>query len=118
MWQVRYMSDTITIPDTSRRLREQEKEEIKKQPPYHVILHNDDDHTYEYVIEMLKKLFGHPEPKGFELAREVDTKGRVIVDTTSLERAELKRDQIHAYGPDKRLERCKGSMSASIEPAE
>ena len=112
------MTDTITIPETTRRLKEEQEEEVKKQPPYHVILWNDDDHTYEYVIEMLKKLFGHPEPKGFMMAKEVDTKGRVIVDTTSLERAELKRDQIHAYGADPRLPRCKGSMSASIEPAE
>ena len=34
------------------------------------------------------------------MACEVDTTGRVIVDTTTKERAELKRDQIHAYGPD------------------
>ncbi len=111
------MSDTITLPGTSRRVKEEEKEDVKKQPPYHVVLHNDDDHTYQYVIEMLKKLFGHPEPKGFQMATEVDTKGRVIVDTTSKERAELKQEQIHAYGADPRLPRCKGSMSASIEPA-
>ena len=85
---------------------------------YHVIILNDDEHTFDYVIEMLKKLFGHPEPRGFQMAHEVHTKGRVVVDTTSRERAELKRDQIHAYGPDHRLERCKGSMSATIEPAE
>jgi ATP-dependent Clp protease adaptor protein ClpS len=112
------MSDTVTLPATSRRLKEEEKEQTKRQPPYHVILHNDDDHSYEYVIEMLKKLFGHPEPKGFQMAKEVDTKGRVVVDTTSKERAELKRDQIHAYGPDPRIPRCEGSMSASIEPSE
>jgi ATP-dependent Clp protease adaptor protein ClpS len=112
------MADTITLPTTSRRLKEDEKEQVKRQPPYHVLLFNDDDHTFEYVIEMLKKLFGHPEPKGFQMATEVHTKGRVVVDTTSKERAELKRDQIHAYGADHRLPRCKGSMSATIEPAE
>jgi ATP-dependent Clp protease adaptor protein ClpS len=48
----------------------------------------------------------------------VDTEGRAIVCTTSLERAELKRDQIHAFGPDPRIVRCSGSMSAQIEPAE
>jgi ATP-dependent Clp protease adaptor protein ClpS len=111
------MTDTITLPETTRRLEEEEQEDVKKLPPYHVILHNDDDHTFEYVIEMLKKLFGHPEPKGYQMAYEVHTRGRVIVDTTSKERAELKRDQIHAYGTDRRLPRCKGSMSASIEPA-
>ena len=89
----------------------------KKQPPYHVVLLNDDDHTYAYVIEMLQRIFGHSKEKAFQMAKEVDTTGRVIVDTTTMERAELKRDQIHAYGRDWRLNRCKGSMSATIEPA-
>ena len=51
------------------------------------------------------------------MAKEVDTTGRVIVMTTTMEHAELKRDQIHAFGPDPLLKRCKGSMSAMIEPA-
>ncbi len=89
----------------------------RRQPPYHVVLLDDDDHTYEYVIEMLGKLFGHNKNKAYMMAREVDTTGRVIVDTTTKERAELKRDQIHAYGADWRLKRCKGSMRATIEPA-
>ncbi|MGD0766951.1 MAG: ATP-dependent Clp protease adaptor ClpS [Tepidisphaeraceae bacterium] len=87
-------------------------------PPYHVILLNDDDHTYEYVIEMLKVLFAYPDEKGFQLAKEVDREGRVILMTTHRERAEFKRDQIHAYGVDPRVATCKGSMSATIEPAE
>jgi ATP-dependent Clp protease adaptor protein ClpS len=110
------MSEPTTLPVPKTRPREEEK--VRRQPPYHVILLNDDDHTYQYVIRMLKELFGYPETKGFLLAEEVDRTGRVIVLTTSLERAELKRDQIHAYGPDPLLDRCKGSMSAVIEPAE
>lgn len=90
----------------------------KMLPRYHVVLLNDDDHSYGYVIRMLGELFGHPEPKAYLMAKEVDTTGRVIVDTTSLERAELKRDQIHAYGADPSIARCKGSMSAEIEPAD
>ena len=88
----------------------------KKQPRYHVVLWNDNDHTYHYVIAMLKKLFGHPPATGFKLAREVDRDGRVVVLTTTREHAELKRDQIHAYGADTLLARSKGSMSATIEP--
>jgi ATP-dependent Clp protease adaptor protein ClpS len=87
-------------------------------PLWHVILLDDDDHTYEYVIEMLVKIFGHSHETAYRMACEVDRTGRVIVDTTSLERAELKRDQIHAYGRDWRLERSAGSMSATIEPAD
>ena len=112
------MSEIATFPETIVRPREKKQEKLKKQPPYHVILHNDDDHTYEYVIHMLQSLFGHPVEMGFKMAKEVDSTGRVIVDTTTKERAELKRDQIHAFGPDPALARCKGSMSASIEPAE
>ncbi len=88
----------------------------KRQPRYHVVLWNDDDHTYEYVIRMLQDLFGHPPEKGYLLAKEVDSQGRVIVLTTTREHAELKRDQILAFGKDKLIARCKGSMSASIEP--
>lgn len=87
-------------------------------PRYHVILLDDDDHSYEYVIEMLRYLFGHDEQRAFRMAEEVDSAGRVIVETTTFERAEFKRDQIHAYGPDVRIVRCSGSMSAVIEPAE
>ena len=87
-----------------------------RQPRYHVVLWNDDDHTYQYVVSMLRKLFAHPFATGLKMAREVDTKGRVVVLTTTREHAELKRDQIHAFGADRLLARSKGSMSASIEP--
>jgi len=87
-------------------------------PPYNVVLLDDDHHTYEYVIEMLGKVFGFDKQKAFKLAEEVDTKGRVILLTTHKERAELKRDQVTAYGPDFRMDTSKGSMSAIIEPAE
>jgi ATP-dependent Clp protease adaptor protein ClpS len=112
------MSETLSVPVTSKKTKAEREEKVEKQPPYHVILLNDDDHSYEYVIRMLKQLFGHPEERGFQMASEVDNTGRVIVDTTSLERAELKRDQIHAFGADPLIPRCKGSMSATIEPAE
>jgi ATP-dependent Clp protease adaptor protein ClpS len=111
------MSDTITLPKKAKRVKEQEEQKTKRQPPYNVILLNDDDHSYDYVIRMLQQLFGHPPEKGFLLAKEVDTSGRVIVMTTTMELAELKRDQIHAFGPDPLIPRCKGSMSATIEPA-
>lgn len=108
------MSDTATLPDTDEELDQR----VRILPPYHVILLNDDDHTFQYVMRMLKQLFGHSEEKGFKMAEEVHRNGRVIVLTTSKEHAELKQDQIHAFGPDPLLERCQGSMTAEIEPAE
>ncbi len=87
-------------------------------PQYHVILHNDDLHTYEYVIRMLVQLFGKTPERAFEHACEVDLSGVTIVETTTLERAELKRDQIKAFGKDPLILTSPGSMFASIEPAE
>ncbi len=39
-------------------------------------------------------------------------------DAAADEHAELKRDQIPAFGKDDLIAGCKGSMSASIEPSE
>jgi ATP-dependent Clp protease adaptor protein ClpS len=87
-------------------------------PQYHVVLLDDDDHSYEYVIEMLMALFGHSEATAYDMACEVDSRKRVIVQTTYKERAEMKRDQLQSYGADWRIPHCKGSMSAIVEPAE
>lgn len=110
--------DTSTATALEEQTGVQQEEKPKILPPYHVVLLDDNDHTYEYVIEMLMRLFGHPLESAFRMACEVDNTGRVIVDTTSKERAELKQEQIHAYGRDVLLERSQGSMSAIIEPAE
>lgn len=94
------------------------KAETRHARLWHVVLIDDDEHTYEYVIEMLCELFGHNAQQAYLLACEVDRSGRAIVDTTILERAEFKRDQIHAYGRDWRIDRSQGSMTAVLEPAE
>jgi ATP-dependent Clp protease adaptor protein ClpS len=109
------MSDTITAPVLPMSKPE---EKTRRQPPYNVILLDDEYHTFEYVITMLQQLFGYPREKGYQMALEVHTTGRVIVLTTSMEHAELKRDQIHSFGPDPLSSKeCVGSMSAVIEPA-
>ena len=112
---------TITIKTDTPRTKPKNSQRGKRPkplPPYHVVLLDDDDHTYEYVIDMVRKLFGVVAEGAFLLASEVDTSGRVILDTTTKERAEFKRDQIHAFGRDWRITRCQGSMSSLIEPAE
>jgi ATP-dependent Clp protease adaptor protein ClpS len=86
-------------------------------PLYRVVLLDDDDHTYDYVIEMLQRIFIFSLEQAFRHAEEVDASGRTALITCELPQAEFSRDQIHAYGPDWRLERSKGSMSAVIEQA-
>ena len=87
----------------------------KKQPRFHVVLWDDNDHSYGYVIMMLRSVFGHDRMVGLKMAKAVDSHGRVICLTTTKEHAELKRDQIKAFGRDFTISRCKGSMSATIE---
>ena len=105
------------MTETAARPTELQERKTEGLPPYNVVLLDDDDHSYEYVILMLKKVFGHSVNKAYEMAVEVDNAGRVVVLTTHLEEAELKRDQIQAFGPDPLIPRCKGSMSATVEPA-
>lgn len=84
---------------------------------WNVVLLDDDEHTYDYVIRMMQELFGHSVEKAFQIAKTVDKEGRAICLTTHKEHAELKRDQILAYGRDPHEPACKGSMTAIIEPA-
>ncbi len=104
------------LVETVRRRRARMAEKPKRQPRYHVVLWDDDDHSYDYVITMMRQLFGHSMEKGYQIAKTVDSDGRAICLTTTKEHAELKRDQIHAYGKDALIARSAGSMSASIEP--
>jgi ATP-dependent Clp protease adaptor protein ClpS len=72
----------------------------KRQPPYAVVVLDDDLHTFDYVIEALSKVFGYTPAKGKQLATEIHERGRAVVWSGTLELAELKRDQIRGFGPD------------------
>jgi ATP-dependent Clp protease adaptor protein ClpS len=76
------------------------KTDPKRQPPYAVIVENDDFHTFEYVIEGLSKVCGYDRQKAFLLAAEIHTRGRAIVWSGTRELAELKCEQIRGLGTD------------------
>jgi ATP-dependent Clp protease adaptor protein ClpS len=105
------MAQPSYSPDTEILERHQ------KAPLYRVVLLDDNDHTYDYVIEMLRRIFIFTLEEAYRHAEEVDRTGRTILITCERSEAEFARDQIHAYGPDWRLARSQGSMSAVIEPA-
>ena len=98
-------------PDADREAR------TKRQPPYNVVIWNDEDHSYPYVIELLMTVFGHPFEKAYQITDTVHHKGRGIAYTTHKELAELKRDQILSAGADWRCETSRGPIRATIEPA-
>ena len=107
------MTTTTSIPETEN-VTDQRRERAKL---YHVIMLNDDEHTFEYVVEMLQKIFRFDYAQAMAHTMEADTTGSSILMTCGLEEAERKRDQIHAYGPDWRLPHSKGSVVALVEPA-
>ncbi|MBM3725184.1 MAG: ATP-dependent Clp protease adaptor ClpS [Acidobacteria bacterium] len=86
-------------------------------PLFNVVLLDDDEHTYDYVVEMLQALFFLSKSRAYDHAVEVDSAGRTVVLTCELEPAEFARTQIHGYGADRRMPNSKGSMSAILEPA-
>lgn len=88
-----------------------------RNPLYRVVLLDDDDHTYDYVVEMLQKIFIFSVEQALRHAQEVDSTGRTVLITCELPEAEFARDQVQGYGRDWRLPRSKGSMSAVVEPA-
>jgi ATP-dependent Clp protease adaptor protein ClpS len=85
---------------------------------WRLVLLDDDDHSYEYVIEMLGVIFGYGREKAFALARLVDSHGRVTLMTGEKAECEAKQSQVHAYGADPRILASKGSMSAIVEQAD
>lgn len=87
------------------------------EPRYHLILLDDNDHTYEYVIELLGRVMGYGKEKSFALACVVDSQGQAIIETASHAQVTRHQEQIHSFGADPRISHCAGSMSAVVEPA-
>ena len=104
--------------EVDEKSRENTNQEPKHLPMYRVILWNDQDHTFEYVINMMHRIFGYNKAQGMIIATGVHTCGKIAVATLPLEVAELRRDQIRSFGPDPFLEECVTSMYATLEPVE
>ncbi|MBV8558816.1 MAG: ATP-dependent Clp protease adaptor ClpS [Planctomycetaceae bacterium] len=111
------VAEPIITTQTAPRHKAESSTRSQRQPPYNVVILNDEEHTFDYVIELLVKLFGHPLATAKELTWRIHTTGRAIVLTTHKEKAELKRDQVLAYGPDPRMSISKGPLGCYIEPA-
>lgn len=110
------MSTTFVTPETDAR--QQSERETKQPRLWNVVLLDDDQHTYDYVMRLVQALFGHSLEKAFEIAETVDTEGRAVCLTTHRELGELKIEQIRGYGADPLLGgESNTSMRATLEPA-
>ena len=99
------------LPDTDTESK------TRRQPPYAVILHNDDVNSMEFVVAVLRKVFGYTVEKCVELMMEAHNKGRAAVWVGALEVAELKADQIRSFGSDPFVKKGGHPLGVSVEPA-
>jgi ATP-dependent Clp protease adaptor protein ClpS len=111
------VAEPVVTTQTTPKSRETTSSETRRQPPYNVIILNDEEHSFGYVIELLVKLFGHSLTLAETLTWRIHNTGRAIVMTTHKELAELKREQVLAYGPDPVMSISKGPLGCYIEPA-
>jgi ATP-dependent Clp protease adaptor protein ClpS len=108
-----------TFPDTIVTTRPREKEETgtRRVPPYHVILENDDHHSFEFVVDVLRKALGFNEQRAVLATNEAHTKGRAVIWTGPKEVAELKVEQISSFHEIRLDGRKLGPLGVTIEPA-
>jgi len=104
--------------DSNTSVIEEVKQKNKTMPRWNVILFNTDTHTFQYVIELLCKIFNKTFDDAKKLAMQIHEEGQAIVDVTTKERAELKKEQVASFGADPHLSKSKGPIPCEIEPVE
>lgn len=88
------------------------------QPPYHVLIENDEHHSMVFVIMVLQKVFSYDTLKCVDLMMHAHENGEAVVWTGSKEVAELKLEQILTFHEKHHADgRALGPLGCRIEPA-
>lgn len=111
------MNSQPGTPDVATTTKPREETRVRRVPPYNVILENDDHHSFEFVIEVLRKAFGYSATRAYQLTEQAHTSGRAVVWTGPKEVAELKADQITTFHEVRADGTKLGPLGCSIEPA-
>jgi ATP-dependent Clp protease adaptor protein ClpS len=101
---------TQTLPENNTQTR--------RIPPYHLVLLNDDYHSMQFVIDVIRKVLGCTVERAFELMLEAHTSGRSVLWTGSKEVAELKAEQLQTFHEIREHDGAElGPLGCVIEPA-
>ena len=93
-------SSTETVP------KEKTERRVTQEPPYKVILHNDDYNPMEHVVAALRKVIPRMSvPRAVSVMLEAHTKGKAVVTKCHKELAELYREGLQNEG-----------LTSTIEP--
>jgi len=105
------------LPETTVTTKTKPRERTRRIPPYNVVLENDDLHSFEFVVESLRKALCCTEQRAIQFTSEAHTTGRAIVWTGPKEVAELKAEQIQSFHEIRGDGRKLGPLGVVIEPA-
>ena len=100
------LGSSVVGSSTETAPREKTKRRVTQEPPYKVILHNDDYTPMEHVVAALRKVIPRMSlPRAVSIMLEAHTKGKAVVIKTHKELAELYKEGLNNEG-----------LIASIEP--
>ena len=88
-------------------IEKKSKEAVRLSQPWNVLVFDDPVNLIQYVIKVLRKVFGYGEEKAESMTMAVHKAGRAVVWTGDREKAELYVQQLHQY-----------QLHASLEKAE
>jgi ATP-dependent Clp protease adaptor protein ClpS len=112
---------TASVPFNAVAAPETETDEricTRRIPPYNVLIHNDDHHSMEFVVEVLCKALGVNLERAVEFMLTAHNSGVAVVWTGSKEGAELKAEQIATFHEVRERDGANlGPVGCSIEPA-
>jgi ATP-dependent Clp protease adaptor protein ClpS len=113
------VSTESSLPDVLVTPRRKPREETRTRriPPYNVILLNDDDHSMEFVVNVLSKALGYTAERCMQLMLMAHRSGRAVVWTGPKEVAELKAEQIRTFHEVRGRDWDLGPLGCEIEPA-
>lgn len=77
------------------------EDELKEPDMYRVLLHNDHYTTMDFVVEVLRVVFGKPLLEAMKIMLDVHKKGLGIVGTYTFDIAQTKTGQVHKMARDR-----------------
>ena len=111
------MSSGPGSPEVATTTKPREETRTRRIPPYNVILENDDYHSFEFVIEVLRKALNYSAERAYQLTELAHTSGRAVVWTGPKEVAELKAEQISTFHENRSDGTKLGPLGCTVEPA-
>ena len=82
---------------------------------YRLVLHDDPDHTFQYVHRLLTEDLGLASEAAASLTLRVHAEGTASIEFADLAAAQAAQERVFSAGPDPLLSHSDGSLVASVE---